>query len=85
MYQSPHAGRNLATAARLVTGDFDAVHAQLLANGVEFEWWPIEGTFDEPEGEQPYWDDGVLVSPDGEKTAWFKDSEGNILAIGSSD
>jgi len=29
-------------------------------------------------------DDGVLVSPDGEKTAWFKDSEGNILAIGSS-
>lgn len=27
--------------------------------------------------------DGVLVSPDGERTAWFKDSEGNIIAIGS--
>ena len=24
------------------------------------------------------------VSSDGEKTAWFKDSEGNTLAIGSS-
>lgn len=35
--------------------------------------------------QQPTWDNGVLISPDGEKTAWFKDSEGNILAIGSSD
>ena len=28
--------------------------------------------------------DGILHSPDGEKTSWFKDSEGNILALGSS-
>ena len=28
--------------------------------------------------------DGILVSTDGEKTSWFKDSEGNILAVGSS-
>lgn len=85
VYQSPHAGNNLATAARLVTDDFDKVHAQLRANGVEFEWYPIEGTFDAPGGQQPYWDNGAMVSPDGEKTAWFKDSEGNILALGSSD
>lgn len=84
VYQSPHAGRNLATAARLVTADFDRVHARLRANGVEFEWYPIEGNFEEPDG-QPHWDDGALVFPDGEKTAWFKDSEGNILALGSSD
>jgi hypothetical protein len=25
--------------------------------------------------------DGVISSPDGEKAAWFKDSEGNILAL----
>ena len=85
VYRSPHAGKNLATAARLVTADFDNVHAQLRANGVEFEWYRIEGTFDEPGIEQPHWDNGALVSPDGEKTAWFKDSEGNILALGSSD
>ncbi|MEM7324188.1 MAG: VOC family protein [Actinomycetota bacterium] len=85
VYRSDHAGRNLATAARLVTDDFDTVHATLLANGVEFEWYPIEGNFNEPSEEQPYWENGALVSPDGEKTAWFKDSEGNILALGSSD
>ena len=27
----------------------------------------------------------TLVFPDGEKKAWFKDSEGNILAMGSTD
>lgn len=27
--------------------------------------------------------DGILKSEDCEKTAWFKDSEGNILALGS--
>jgi hypothetical protein len=30
------------------------------------------------------WYRDMLVSPDGEKTAWFKDSEGNILALGST-
>ena len=84
VYQSPHAGTNLATAARLVTDDFDAVHAQLRANGVVFEIYPIEGNFSSGDGEEPYWEDGALVFPDGEKTAWFKDSEGNILAVGSN-
>jgi catechol 2,3-dioxygenase-like lactoylglutathione lyase family enzyme len=86
VYQSPHAGRNLATAARLVADDFDAVHAELQTNGVVFEVYPIEGNFSSGEHEQlPFWDNGVLISPDGEKTAWFKDSEGNTLAIGSCD
>jgi catechol 2,3-dioxygenase-like lactoylglutathione lyase family enzyme len=85
VYQSAHAGKNLATAARLVTNDFDAVHAALLANGVVFEVYSIEDNFSSrDDGPQPYWDGTVLVSEDGEKTAWFKDSEGNILAIGSS-
>ncbi len=87
VYQSAHAGKNLATAARLVTNEFDAIHARLLANGVEFETYRIEGNFhsDDEDGPPPYWDNGALVFPDGEKTAWFKDSEGNILAIGSTD
>ncbi|MDJ0768600.1 MAG: hypothetical protein QNJ12_07385 [Ilumatobacter sp.] len=86
VYESPHAGRNLATAARLVTDDFDAVHAELLANGVVFETYPVEGNFgSDDDSPPPYWDDGALVFPDGAKTAWFKDSEGNILAIGSCE
>lgn len=84
VYESRHAGRNLATAARLVTDEFDAVHAELRANGVVFEWYPIEGNFEEEEGPQPYWENDALVFADGEKTAWFKDSEGNILGLGST-
>lgn len=81
VYETPHAGKNLATAARLVTTDFDGAHAELLASGVVFEIYDIEENFHSPDG-MPYWDNGALVFPDGEKTAWFKDSEGNILAIG---
>lgn len=85
VYLSPHAGQNLATAARLVTSDFDGAYAELVANNVTFEIYPVEGNFGSDDGPQPVWEGGALVFPDGEKTAWFKDSEGNILAIGSSD
>jgi catechol 2,3-dioxygenase-like lactoylglutathione lyase family enzyme len=47
-----------------------------LSKGVvfeEYDFGPDFGTVD-----------GVLTSPDGEKTSWFKDSEGNTLALGSS-
>ena len=83
IYESDHAGNNKATAARLIVDDFDAAHAELLARGVVFETYDLSLFNDEGE-ERSYWDNGALVSPDGEKTAWFTDSEGNILAIGSS-
>jgi hypothetical protein len=60
-----------------VANDFDAAHVELLANGVVFEEYDIE-QFSE-ENSTPYFQNGVLILPDGEKTAWFKDSEGNIL------
>ncbi len=75
LYASDHAGNNHATAARIVVADFDAAFEELRARGVVFENYDIDPEFRTV--------DGVLVSPDGEKTAWFKDSEGNILAIGS--
>ncbi|MEM8924214.1 MAG: VOC family protein [Actinomycetota bacterium] len=75
IYESFTAGRNEATAARMVVDDFDAAFATLTANGVVFEHYDFGDDFRTV--------DGVLVSDDGEKTAWFKDSEGNILAIGS--
>jgi catechol 2,3-dioxygenase-like lactoylglutathione lyase family enzyme len=76
VYESFAAGRSEATAARIVVTDFDAAHAELVSNGVVFEDYDFGDDFRTV--------DGVLVSEDGEKTAWFKDSEGNILAIGSS-
>lgn len=75
VYESWAAGRNEATAARLVVDDFDSAFSELERRGVVFEAYDF--------GEEFRTVDGVLVSPDGEKTAWFKDSEGNILAIGS--
>jgi len=83
IYESQYAGKNLATAMRLVTDDFDSLHAHLLSKGVVFEVYDIDGNFHDPDG-TPYFDNGALISPDGEKTAWFKDTENNILAIGSS-
>lgn len=76
VYESWAAGRNEATAARMVVENFDEAFAELERNGVVFEEYDF--------GEEFRTVDGVLVSPDGEKTAWFKDSEGNILAMGSS-
>jgi len=75
VYESWAAGRNEATAARLVVDDFDSAFAELKGKGVVFEDYDYGDDFRTV--------DGVLVSPDGEKTAWFKDSEGNLLAIGS--
>jgi len=76
IYPSDNAGTNKATSMRLIVSDFDAVRAELLSKGVVFEDYDLGDDFRTV--------DGVLVSPDGEKTSWFKDSEGNILALGSS-
>ena len=76
IYESENAGTNKATAARFIVKDFDAVRADLLAKGIVFEEYDLGDDFRTVEG--------VLTSPDGERTSWFKDSEGNILALGSS-
>jgi catechol 2,3-dioxygenase-like lactoylglutathione lyase family enzyme len=62
-------------------GDIDAAVAQLKARGVVFERYDVAGltTVDgiaEVTGNYPS-KGGV-----GERAAWFKDSEGNLLAIG---
>ncbi len=74
LYQSDLAGTNEATAASFVVGDFDEVIAALRSSGVVFE--------DVDFGEFGATVDGVIASPDGtNKSAWFKDSEGNILSV----
>ena len=76
IYPSENAGTNKGTSARLVVDDFDAARAELLSKGVVFEEYDLGPDFRTV--------DGVLTSPDGERTSWFNDSEGNILALGSS-
>lgn len=62
------------TAASWMVADFDAAASYLLGRGVAFEVYPeMPGvSFD---------DNGVATADAGYKSAWFKDPEGNILAI----
>ncbi len=55
--------------------DVEATVAQLRDNGVEFE------EYDEPGLKT---ENGIAVI-EGEKAAWFKDSEGNLLAVGEGN
>ena len=73
VYPSAFAGSNQATAAVLVVSDFDAARAELRSKGVVFEEYDF--------GEEFRTVGGVMETPDGFKTSWFKDSEGNILAL----
>jgi catechol 2,3-dioxygenase-like lactoylglutathione lyase family enzyme len=71
LYPSGYAGSNKATYAGWEVKDLDAVMKGLRDKGVEFE----EYDFDELKTVN-----GV-AEEDGYKSAWFKDPEGNILAI----
>ena len=54
--------------------DFDAAVAHLRGKGV---------TFQEFDYEEFKTVDGVLTAPNGDRAAWFTDSEGNIIAVSS--
>ena len=72
VYESQFAGTNQATAMGWQVVDFDAEMAELRRRGVTFEDYDFPGIKT---------DNGVMTLPDGTRGAWFKDSEGNILAI----
>jgi catechol 2,3-dioxygenase-like lactoylglutathione lyase family enzyme len=71
MYQSPGAGTSKANQAFWAVDDLDAEMRDLRAKGVRFEEYDLPGLKTV---------NGVNVGS-GAKTAWFKDSEGNILAL----
>ena len=74
VYQSSFAGANQATAGRFPLEDFDEVIDELRARGVVFD--------DLDFGDWGKTVDGVITSADGkDKSAWFKDSEGNIFNV----
>jgi hypothetical protein len=71
MYPSPGAGTSKASTAFWTVDDITAEVAELKARGVVFEEYDMPGI-------------KTMISiatAGGAKTRWFKDSEGNILAI----
>lgn len=71
LYPTPNAGTSRASQAFWQVDDVERVVAELKARGVEFEDYDMPGE-KSPSG---------VVTDGGAKAAWFKDSEGNILAI----
>jgi catechol 2,3-dioxygenase-like lactoylglutathione lyase family enzyme len=72
VYQSQFAGTNRATAATwMVDGDLEAVVEALKAKGVKFEHYDFPGM------ERL----GDLHVTGKSRAAWFKDPDGNILAL----
>ncbi|PPL20149.1 VOC family protein [Microterricola pindariensis] len=71
LYQTSFAGTAKNTALTLETGDLAATMADMRGRGVAFEEYDMPGLKTE---------NGV-AELGGEHTAWFIDSEGNIIAI----
>jgi catechol 2,3-dioxygenase-like lactoylglutathione lyase family enzyme len=74
IYQTPSAGTGRHTLGGWVVPDIDETMRELRAKGVTFEDYAL--------GDQgPTTENGVARDPAGGASAWFKDSEDNILAV----
>ena len=71
LYPTPNAGTSTASQAFWAVNDVEAEVADLKARGVVFEEYNIPGLQMK----------NSIAAGGGAKTAWFKDSEGNILAV----
>jgi predicted enzyme related to lactoylglutathione lyase len=71
LYPTPGAGTSNASQAFWNVKDIEREVAELKARGVEFEDYDMPGE-KSPSG---------VITAGGAKAAWFKDSEGNIMAI----
>ena len=71
MYPTTNAGTSKASQAYWMVKDVEREVSELKAKGVKFE------EYDTPEIKTRH---GIAES-EGSKVAWFKDSEGNILAL----
>ncbi len=72
LYPSGFAGTNQATAAAWEVDDIEATVAELQGRGVVFEEYDFE---------ELKTVNGIAATAEGQRAAWFKDSEGNILAL----
>ncbi len=73
VYPSRFAGSNPATAMTFEVSDLDAVVEHLSGQGITFEQYDLPGLQTDEHG---------IAEIQGERGAWFKDPDGNILAIG---
>ena len=71
LYPTPNAGTSNASQAFWQVDDVEAEVADLKSRGVQFEEYDIPGMKMT----------NSIVTADGAKAAWFKDTEGNILAV----
>jgi hypothetical protein len=71
MYPSPGAGTSKASQAFWQVDDVEREVAELKARGVKFEEYDTPGMKTE----------GGILTAGGAKSAWFKDTEGNIMAV----
>jgi predicted enzyme related to lactoylglutathione lyase len=71
MYPTPNAGTSRASTAFWAVDDVAAEVAQLKSKGVTFEEYDMPGIKTV----------NGIATGGGAKTAWFKDTEGNILAV----
>jgi predicted enzyme related to lactoylglutathione lyase len=71
LYSTPNAGTSKASQAFWTVADVEAEVAELKSRGVMFEEYNMPG----------FTMVNSIVTAGGAKTAWFKDTEGNILAI----
>ena len=71
VYQSQYAGTNQATAVTWAVKDLEGAVEALKAKGVRFEHYDLPGTTRK----------GDIHGSGKTKAAWFKDPDGNILAV----
>src|SRR5215510_4539007 len=75
MYPTPNAGTSRASQAFWEVADIEDEVAELKRRGVKFEEYDVP----------PMKTEGGIATGGGAKAAWFKDSEGNIMALIQSD
>ena len=71
MYPTSNAGTSKASQAFWQVDDVEAEVAELKARGVKFEEYDMPGVTMK----------NSIATGGGAKTAWFKDTEGNIMAV----
>ena len=71
LYPTPNAGTSRASQAFWQVKDVEAEVAELKARGVRFEEYDMPGVTMR----------NSIAAAGGARTAWFKDTEGNILAV----
>ena len=70
LYPTPNAGTSRASQAFWQVADIEREVSELKAAGVEFENYDMPGM-----------DSNNISTAGGAKAAWFKDTEGNIMAL----